>query len=327
MTRDPFGFERRYVGRTHRASRVRAVFDAEPDLPRALDRVAVDAFFEGVVASERSFFEAVRAAPLGALPAPRRSSLETELRSAVRSLVEGTRGPIAVALSGGLDSAVVLSLVRELDPNVPAILLAPRIDGYDESDVALETARALNASVHTVAVTAADFREEVPAAVEAMEVPIYNLHPVSKWLLARAARAAGFATVISGDAADHVFTRDTSGDYLPLASAAFEAAGVMLRTPFLDSGVIAHVVASPPDREKRELRDLARAIGVRDALVRANKVSRLTPPIDLGGVVSPSELSSLAATLDRPLPDRADDPARVRWTTLALLVRAASRWS
>lgn len=327
MKRDAFGFQRVYSGRAHHGSRVRDVFAAEPDLPRTLDLVSVGAFFAGVTAPERSFFEAVRAAPLADPPAARRRDLGVTLRGAVRLILETSPRPVGIALSGGLDSAVVLAMVLAIDPNVTSFVLVPRLAGYDESDAAFETARSLDAKVEAIEATADDIRAELGAAVDAMEVPIYNLHPVSKWLLARAARSAGIATMISGDAADHVFTRDTSADYLPLASAAFDAAGVALRTPFLDDDVVAHVLASPPDRDKRELRDLAATIGLRASLVREAKVSRLAPPIDLEGVVWRDELASLAAAIERPLPaDFGDDRTRVRWTTLALLVRAAARW-
>jgi hypothetical protein len=322
MRRDAFGFERAYRGRTQVASRAREVFAAEPDLPRTLDRVSVEAFFDGVTIPERTFFDAVRSLPLAELPPARRGDFGALLRAAVRRIVESARRPLAVALSGGLDSAVVLALVREVDPDVRSLVLAPRMTGYSEVEDALAT----DARAETIAVGPDDFREQLPRAIAAMEVAIYNLHPVSKWLFARAAHARGIATVISGDAADHVFTRDVSTDYLPLVSAAFEDARVTLRTPFLDEDVVAHVVGVPPDRDKRELRDFARELGVRDALVREKKVSRLAPPIALDAVVSNDELDAVASSLGRPVPDIVDDRTRVRWTTLALLARAAAEW-
>lgn len=149
------------------------------------------------------------------------SGLGLALRAAVARIVAAAPRPLAVALSGGLDSAVVLALVMELEPDVTPLVLAPRIADYSEISAAQETAHALNATARVFEVTAEELVAATPAAIAAFEAPLYNLHPVSKWLLATRARDAGFAAVISGDGADQVFTRDVSADYLPLTSAAF----------------------------------------------------------------------------------------------------------
>lgn len=340
MKRDAFGFVPLCYGREHHARSARDLFALEPRLPRDLDRVTFAAHLEGRYLTDRSFFSAVRVVPpsheliregraLVTKPyAPRveRGELGALLRRSLRKVFDKAKRPIAVALSGGLDSAIVLALAKEIDPDVVGIVLAPKLDGYDERDAARETARVLGARTHVVEVSAADFRAALPDAIAAMEVPFYNLHPVGKWLLAKAAREGGFTTVISGDAADHVFTRDVSANYLPLVHAAFAAHHVALVTPFLDDDVVAHVLSIPVDANKQELRDVGATLRIPQPLVTERKVSRLTPPIDLDGLVLPLRIASLAATLDLPTPAFDDDRSRVRWTTLALLADAASRW-
>lgn len=342
MTRDPFGLLRCYydVGGRCRAPTVRAIFDALPNLPRTLDRIAVAAHLEGRTTPDRSFFAAVRSVPPGHVLVPGSTGFTTrpyeiepcagDLREllcrSIAAALEQAPRPMAVALSGGLDSALVLALVRQLDPEVPALMLAPRLEGYSELDAATLTAQSLHADLRVIEADADDFRNALPEAIAALEVPLYNLHPVSKFLLARAARSEGIATLVTGDGADHVFTRDDSADYLPLVGAAFAACDIDLRTPFLDHAVIAHLLSQPVDSHKLALREIGKTLPIPQALVREPKVGKLAPPIDLSPIVSPAKLERLAALLGRARPSFDDDRDRVRWSTLALLVDAFAAW-
>jgi asparagine synthase (glutamine-hydrolysing) len=336
MTRDPFGLRRCYYdleGRLH-APTVREILQRLPELPRTLDPVAVAAHLEGRTTPDRSFLANVRAVPPGhtlirtadgyRIQAyeiePKAGDLPVLLRAAIARAMTTAPNPIAVALSGGLDSALVLALAHEIDPTIPAIVLAPALERYSELEDASHTARAVGATLEVAHVTAEDLRDALPDAIAAMEVPLYNLHPVGKLLLARAAAQAGFATLLTGDGADHMLTRDTSADYLPLVGAAFDAAGVDLRSPFLDDAVMAHFLSHPIDPQKLELRSLGATLPIPQRLVHEQKVSRLAPPIDLSPVVPRQSLANLAALLGRALPDLHDDRDHVRWSTLALLV-------
>ena len=325
MKRDLFGFERVYSVGDRYAHTIRELLATD----RRLDPIAIDAHLAGIPTPDRTCFAAVAAVPpsYGRIaPRVQAGDLAALLRQAVARILRDAPRPIAVALSGGLDSALVLALVRELSPDVVALVLDPQLPGYSEVDQAVATARHLGVSARVLEVTGEDFRTALPAAIAAFENPLYNLHPVSKYLLARDAQRAGFSTVISGDGIDQVFTRDASADYLPLTSAAFDAHRIRLRTPFLDDDVVAHVLALPPDPHKRALRGVAATQNVPDPLVRGPKVSRLAPPLDLEPIVSRAKLASLAALIGRPLPALTEDRDNVRWTTLALLVDAFEAW-
>jgi asparagine synthetase B (glutamine-hydrolysing) len=211
-------------------------------------------------------------------------------------------------------------VVLALASGLPAYVLAPRLPGYDEREVALRTARHLGAEVVVVEVTAEDFVAALPEAVRHVETPLYNLHPVAKLLLARALARDGVEVALGGDGADQLFTRDRSADYLPLTRALFDAAGVTLRAPFADERVMACVLAQPPDRDKQALRRVGATLGLPEALVQGPKRAGLAPAMDLGRYAH--RLPSLARLLDRPLPALDDDRTRVRWTTAALLVDA-----
>ncbi len=324
MNRDLFGFTRSYWSGDRHASTIRALLGND----RTLDPIAIEGHFMGVPVPDRTSFAAVRAVP------PSYGRIEhrvcagdflTLLRTAVARILATAPRPIAVAVSGGLDSAIVLALVTELEPDAKALVHYPVLPGYSEYDSAMATLNHARVSGHMMKVTADDLLDALPAAITAFETPLYNLHPVTKYLLARHAGEQSFASVISGDGIDQVFTRDVSADYLPLTSAAFDACGVALHTPFLDGDVIAHVLSLPPSPDKRALRDVAATLpGVRPTLVTERKVSQFAPPIPLAGIVAPARLDALARRLGR---ERiAGDRDDVRWTTLALLLDALEAW-
>ncbi len=320
MKRDLFGFERLYRAGDRFAPRIRTLLG--PD--RRLDMVAVDAHLAGTPVTERTMFAAVQQVPpsYSAATPGQRGDLLQLLRAAVTRILEEAPGRVAVALSGGLDSAVVLALVHEVDPTVPAITLAPQLPDYSELDAVIATIRRDGRGELLVKeVTEDDYRDALPAAITAFETPLYNLHPVSKYLLAGEAKWDRIQTVISGDGIDQVFTRDVSADYLPLASAAFEAQGVALRTPFLDDHVVAHVLSLPPDPDKRALREVAATLRLLPDLVNRPKVSRLAPPIEL----DLSKTSALGELLGR-MPSLNDDRDIVRWTTLAMVLDSFQAW-
>jgi hypothetical protein len=336
MIRDPFGFGRLYYAPStgRHAPFVRELLDGQAS--RALDRFSVAGHLVDRIPTDRSMFAAVRAVPPGhelvfedeawttrpVALLPRSGVLTELLRAAIAAVLREAPRPIAVALSGGLDSALILALVHEVDPSVPALVLDPRLADYSEREIALETARAVGADAIVSAVTADELLAAVPEAIAAMEVPLFNLHPVAKWLLALAARRAGFATLLSGDGVDQVMTRDASANYLPLVSAAFARAGVALRAPLLDDGVVRHLLSLPPDPSKTALRAFAATLPIPRALVTERKVSRLAPPLDLSALVAPKRIDELARHLDLAPPSLATDRDRVRWTTLALLCDA-----
>ena len=198
-------------------------------------------------------------------------------------------------------------------------------------DAALEatrrTARALDVELHEIHVGATDFLDALPQAVRAVEVPLWNPHPVSKLLLGRALRREGFDAVLTGDAADQVLAGASGRDYLPLVGRLFHAEGIEPCSPFFDLGVLAHAAGRPADPDKTALRRVATRWLPR-ALTRARKAPRLFPELgpQLGveRLVGVDEMLRLAARLGLPSP-RLDLPgeegarSRCAHATLCLL--------
>lgn len=332
--RDPFGFTRVCFRRDTGASAdsLRSLLEQNPFVPRTIDRHFLQNHLSGKSPGDRTVLESIAELPPGhALavtpdgpavapwsPLPDAGDLAARLADAVERALAGG-GRCAVALSGGLDSAIVLALTGR---RVPAYVLDPSLPGYSERAEALRTARTVGAEVVVVEASEDDFREALPAAVAAVECPLYNAHPVGKLLLARAMARDGVTLALSGDGADHVVKRDASADYLPLARDLFRAAGVSLVSPFLDDAVVAHLLALPPDPGKPALRAVGAGLGVVRELVAGPKLGRWCPPLRRDGLPSHADRERLEDALGAPLPPPADDPAWMRQTTAAMLLAA-----
>ncbi len=223
-------------------------------------------------------------------------------------------GSAALALSGGVDSAVLAALLRG---RVVAYTLAPELPGYSEASEAQALADGLGIPLRRVSATEDDFMTALPAAIRACECPLYNLHPVSRYLLARAVRADGFDMLVTGDGADEVFRGSSGADYLPIVGALTRAAGLVAIAPFLDPCVTSAVAGDP---DKRALRALAGELGVPEAIARAPKAPRYAPPMDLSRHHDPRRIAALGRGLGRA-PASTTDRERVAWTTLALFAR------
>jgi asparagine synthase (glutamine-hydrolysing) len=337
-TRDCFGFQRlvyhprsgRWAGSIFELLQASGYAAGEPDV------AAIAGYLSGKRLVGRTVLRDVLAVPPGhALiesppglevreahdgPAqPRPADLETLLRASLqRALESGKR--VALALSGGLDSALLLALLRELgaQQQVGSYILATGMPDYCEEDAALELAAQMQAKVKIVRANESDFVGALPGTTRIVEEPMFNLHPVAKLLLAEAMAEDGIELAISGDGADQVLRRDQSANYLPLCNALFDAASVSLYPPFVDPAVVAHLTSMEPDPNKQCLRELGERLKLPERLVRGPKRSRLAPAMDLGGLLDRERFRALAASLDLPAPTLQTDTERVLWTTLTL---------
>jgi asparagine synthetase B (glutamine-hydrolysing) len=246
------------------------------------------------------------------------AQLLESLLLATESILRSSRQP-ALALSGGLDSAFLLALCRRLQADVTVVTLATSLPGYCEREITLAAAKSLGCQdVLIIEAAPADFVEATPAAIAAAETPLYNLHPVSKWLLARRLRQLGFDAIITGDGADQVFAGLDSRNYLPIIGAMAQAAGITLACPYLDSRIIDRLATLETDPDKTILRRLA-AEWLPPEMARRPKQPRLAPDFDLSSYRTPAADDQLSAVLGQPAPPRVAGPSNTLWATATLL--------
>jgi len=258
------------------ASTIAALWPLCTSEERRPSQTFLDSYSNGQGTGGLTVFQGVTEGPgpLEALESVARSGvaggdLDTELRAAL-----GRAETMDIAVSGGIDAWLLAALLRNEGRPVRGWYLESGVPGYCEKEQVVRMADALAVPCEFVQTGAADFLQALPEFVPTTESPIYNLHPVSKLLLAKAVAARGVTTLISGDGADQVMGWDWHCDLLPLTLTCFQAAGVRLETPFLSEGVAAF--CREPRANKEPIRELARRYGVPDVPKRATLFP--TPP-------------------------------------------------
>ncbi|KAJ7502620.1 putative asparagine synthase [Mycena galericulata] len=120
--------------------------------------------------------------------------------------------PLAVYLSGGIDSSSVAGiathLLREKDSNakVTAFTLAYIEDETtDESPIAARTAAHLGAEIHMVRATEATLVDVLEDAIWHSEQVNTTFHGAGKILLSNAVRSNGYKVALSGEGSDEIF--------------------------------------------------------------------------------------------------------------------------
>lgn len=131
------------------------------------------------------------------------------LREAVRGQLISDR-PVGLFLSGGLDSSVLLALMKQ-ETNAPINTFSV---GYEvemerekynlDFNVAARTAAHFGAVHHPLLITGRDVAENFEKCVESMDEPVSNHIQVPTYLLAKSAKSS-VAVVLGGDGGDELF--------------------------------------------------------------------------------------------------------------------------
>ena len=115
--------------------------------------------------------------------------------------------PYGLFLSGGIDSAALLALMRQVTGSrIQAITVGWEGGSTaDESAEASRLAAIAGADCERIVMTEADFWDVAPRVAAAMDDPTADAACLPTWLLARAARAGGLKVALSGEGADEMF--------------------------------------------------------------------------------------------------------------------------
>ncbi|EEB96637.1 hypothetical protein MPER_04199 [Moniliophthora perniciosa FA553] len=136
-----------------------------------------------------------------------RARLVDAVRARLRSDV-----PLAVSLSGGIDSAAVAgiatSLIRERDPEAKLAtftLAFPGREDVDEGPIAKRMAESIGATVHMVMPTEEDLVYAFQKVVYHAEQPAMSFHGAGKFILSEHYHRHGYKVTLSGEGSDEVF--------------------------------------------------------------------------------------------------------------------------
>jgi asparagine synthase (glutamine-hydrolysing) len=139
------------------------------------------------------------------------AGVHTRLVEAVRLRLRADV-PVAVYLSGGIDSSAVLgiatSIARETNPNakIDAFTISfADANHLDEGDISERMAAYCGANFKRLSLREADLSTAFEDAVWHCEAPISNLNTVAKYLLSRLVHVEGFKVVLTGEGADSHF--------------------------------------------------------------------------------------------------------------------------
>jgi asparagine synthase (glutamine-hydrolysing) len=113
---------------------------------------------------------------------------------------EVTEQHVSVALSGGVDSTLVMSLLRKTMPDIKIDAISLKFaDSVDETKIASNIANKFDANHHIISIE--NFLEELPKAISIIKMPFWDTH----WFH-MVKTATKFSTaLISGDGGDELF--------------------------------------------------------------------------------------------------------------------------
>ena len=107
---------------------------------------------------------------------------------------------ISIALSGGVDSTLVLSLIRKVNPDIDIQAISIKFaDSIDETIDAAKIADTFNAEHHVVNLE--NYLSELPRAISMIKMPFWDLH----WYYVVKASQNLSKILISGDGGDELF--------------------------------------------------------------------------------------------------------------------------
>jgi len=107
---------------------------------------------------------------------------------------------ISVALSGGVDSTIVIALLRKTLPDIEIEAISVKFaDSLDETEIATKIANKFEANQHVISIE--NFLEELPKAISIIKMPFWDTH----WYhIAKTAQKFS-KSLVSGDGGDELF--------------------------------------------------------------------------------------------------------------------------
>jgi asparagine synthase (glutamine-hydrolysing) len=122
--------------------------------------------------------------------------------------------PLAVFLSGGVDSSAVANLARKASADVQTFTLAFEEEEFNEGHVARRIAAAIGTCHREVVLTEGEFVCGLEAALDSLDQP--TIDGINSYYMSQAIRRAGFTVALAGTGGDELFGGYTSFRDLPV---------------------------------------------------------------------------------------------------------------
>jgi asparagine synthase (glutamine-hydrolysing) len=114
--------------------------------------------------------------------------------------------PVAAFLSGGLDSALVLSMIKRVNGStLDSFTLDFEDSGFSEMNLARQSAQYLESNHTIIKLKASDISELIPRVLKSMDSPIFDPACLGIYALSQRVAKKGFKVAISGDGGDELF--------------------------------------------------------------------------------------------------------------------------
>ena len=124
--------------------------------------------------------------------------IENSISSEIKNEVMDNH--VSVALSGGVDSTLVMALLHKTKPDIKIDAISLKfVDSIDETKIAENIANEFNADHHIISIE--NFLEELPKAISIIKMPFWDTH----WFHMVKTAKKFSTTLVSGDGGDELF--------------------------------------------------------------------------------------------------------------------------
>ena len=126
--------------------------------------------------------------------------VEDSIKSNIEHSIKNPKTKVAVALSSGVDSTLVLALLKKTYPTIPISTISVKFaKSIDESKYAAKIAQKFDADHHVLYIE--NYLAELPAAINIIKQPFWDLHWY--YVVKKAKTMSKF--LVSGDGGDELF--------------------------------------------------------------------------------------------------------------------------
>ena len=130
------------------------------------------------------------------------------LRKSVKECVETSEGPVAVLLSGGIDSTSLAALTKEIQDEVHVFCAGYKGNQYtacDERTDARRFAEENGLIYHEIELDANDFERYLDELIPSLDEPCFDVNCMVQYALFKKASQMGFRTILMGLGGDEIF--------------------------------------------------------------------------------------------------------------------------